>query len=305
MRFHTTLTLAALAALVASCGGAPTRPTLPSAPSARASRQFWETWGDGMAEMSSYRATVMRYGAAREAELVLIYVTEPHDRDTLIKDDEVPAARRVQMLKLNQSLRFQTGIYPYSVMTSVFSPVDAYFQERFAPAKITLSAQEWCGHVYLGVFPAPDRFMSQSISYFASEGEASETQPARDALYEDALLIQLRELDGPFAQGGDWSGAMVPTLWRNRRAHEPLRASAATITRSAAPGRVVFTLRQGDYERVFEIEDEGARRVMAWRDSEGEQVELQGTERLPYWELHGPGDEAARERIGLPALTQP
>lgn len=294
---RTLLFFAAL--LTASCGASPQRPLMPTTPRARASRAFWSSWGDGNAEMSSYRATVMRYGAPREAELVLIYVTEPHDRETLIKDDDVPPERRVQMLKLNISLRFQTGIYPYSVLTSVFAPVDAYYAERFAPAKLTISVQEWCGHVYGGVFPAEDRFTSSVASYFASEGEVTEMVPAAGALYEDALLVQLRELDGPFAGGGDWEGLLVPSLWRNRQAHEPLRPVEASITRTETDERVVFVLRAGTHERTYEVEREGAHRVMAFRDSEGDHAELVATDRLPYWQLNGPGDESARERIGL------
>src|SRR5690606_32484396 len=125
--------------------------------------------------------------------------------------------------KLNAALRFQTGIYPYSVMTSVFAPVDAYYEHRFTPAKITMTAQEWCGHVFFGVWPGQDRFASRGMSYFASEGERDETVEApAGALYEDALPIQLRELDGPFAGGRDWEGTLVPSIWGARQAHVPL-----------------------------------------------------------------------------------
>lgn len=281
-------------------------PTLPAAPARRASEAFLRAWGDGHAEMSGYRAVVSRYGELRPAEVVLVYVTEPLDRRTLIKDDDAPEERRLPVLKLNASLRFQTGIYPYSVLTSVFSPVDGYGPERFAPVKVTLSAQEWCGHVFHGVWPGADRFVSRGYSYFASEGEADEEVPvAAGALYEDALLIQLRELDGPFAGGGDWSGALVPSLWANRRAHQPLRPVQATITRSRAGAVERFALRYGSYTRTFEVEREGARRVLGWTASDGEEARLAGTARLRYWELHGNGDERYRERLGLAPLQQP
>lgn len=298
------------ALLAASCAESSERPALPERPRASASSAFWSTWGDGAAELSSYRGTVSRYGAPRPAEQVLVYVTEPLDRATSIKDDEAPRERRVQVLKLNSMLRFQTGIYPYSVMTSVFAPVDSYFSERFAPVKITTTAQEWCGHVFAGVWPGSDRFFARGLSYFASEGERDETvEVPEGALYEDALLVQLRELDGPFAGAGDWSGSLVPALWRARRDHVPLRPVAATITRArvALPeGEVTrFTLRAGAYERVFEVETSGARRVLGWTSSEGEEMRIVATERMPYWELNDPGEEAARERIGLPREAAP
>jgi len=281
-------------------------PALPARPSARATPAFWQTWGDGKAELSGYRATVMRYGAPREAEIVLVYVTEPLDRATLIKDDEA-GARGVPVLKLNFSEKFQTGIYPYSLMTSVFAPVDGYLPTRFAPVKVTLSVQEWCGHVFHGVWAGEHAYESQIISYFASEGEHTETIEAGvGALYEDALFIQLRELDGAFANGGDWSGPIVPRLWNARRAHTPLRPVAARITRTHRDGGIDrFTLTYASVERTFDVEQTAAKRVVAWTANDGEHGEILRTARLPYWGLNDPGNESYREQLGLPeAPTQ-
>ena len=300
------LALAASACSHGAANAAPERPThahapLPARPHGRASAAFWQTWGDGLAELSGYRATVMRYGAPREAEIVLVYVTEPLDRDTLIKDDAA-GARGVPVMKLNYSERFQTGIYPYSLLTSVFAPVDAYLPTRFAPVKITLSAQEWCGHVFHGVWPDALGYESQLISYFASEGERTEHVDApADTLYEDALFIQLRELDGPFANGGAWRGLLVPRLWSTRRAHVPLRPVQADIARAHLTPEVDrFTLTYEGVTRTFDVEQRGARRILAWTASDGERATLLRTERLPYWQLNGPGDEQHRESLGLP-----
>ena len=313
------IALAALAAIGCTrpapppaTASAPERARFPSFPaSARqgASPAFWAHWSDGNAELSGYRATVNRYGEMRPAEVVLIYVTEPMNRRTWIKDDDAPAPDRVNVIKLNASLKFQTGVYPYSVLTSVFSPVERYRDEPFAPVKISLSVQEWCGHVFQAVWPGDDRFASQVMSYFASEGEAREEVPtARGALYEDALLIQLRELDGPFAGGRDWRGSLVPSLWAARRAHRALRPVDASITRSSATldGAPVtrFELRYGDVTRTFDVEVAAPRRVLAWRGSDGEDVRLVRTERLPYWRLNHNGDERRRESFGA-AVTSP
>lgn len=281
-------------------------PTFPAQPRASASAAFNARWSDGRAEMSGYRATVSRYGELRPAEVVLVYVTEPMSRRTWIKDDDAPAADRVNVLKLNASLRFQTGVYPYSVLTSVFAPVDRWRPQAFSPVKITLSVQEWCGHVFHGVWPGDDRLVSQIFSYFASEGEAREELPTpAGALYEDALLIQLRELDGPFANGADWRGSLLPSLWATRRAHHPLRPVDATITRARADldGAPVsrFTLAYGGATRTFDVEVAEPHRVLAWHGSDGEDARLLRTERLAYWRLNHNGDERHREELGLPA----
>jgi hypothetical protein len=283
--------------------GAPSRPALPERPARRASGAFWEAWGDGRAELSGYRVRTPRYGALRDAEVVLVYVTEPLDRRTLIKDDAVPPEHALPVLKLNVSMRFQTGIYPYSILTSVFSPVDAYFEERFAPVKITLTAQEWCGHVFDALWPGRDAFVERSFSYFASDGEVdAHVEVPLGTLYEDALYIQLRELDGPFAGGGDWRGSLVPSLWGARKAHVPPRPVNASITREDGGDVVRFVLRHGDVERRFEVEKGGAHRILRWSASDGETAELLRTARLPYWNLNGVGDERWREELGLPPL---
>jgi hypothetical protein len=292
----------ALAALLtwAAVSGAP------AAPPATASPAFWAHWGDGKAELSGYAVTASRYGAPRDGRVVLIYVTEPMDRRNWIKDDagDVPREDRVNVMKLNHVLKFQTGIYPYSVMTSVFAPVDGFSAERFAPAKVALSAQEWCGHVYQRLIARPDAFDSEVRSYFHAEGDRDTTvKIPPGTLYEDALLIQLRELDGPFAGGKDWTGSIVPSLWSQRKRHTALDPGPATIRRESATrdGLPVtrFTLTYGSVSTLYEVEKAAPRRVLFWKSSDGDEARILKTARLPYWQLHDPGDEKYLQQLGF------
>jgi hypothetical protein len=274
--------------------------------SAKATASFWSAWGDGKAELSGYKITTGRYGAPREGTLVLIFVTEPMDRRVWIKDDagDVPEGERVNVMKLNAALKFQTGIYPYSVMTSVFAPVDGASPDRFAPAKIAMTAQEWCGSVYQRLIMRPDAFDDEIRSYFHAEGDRdSKVETPPGTLYEDALFIQLRELDGPFASGKDWSGLIVPTVWSSRKAHVPLRPVAATIARVGAARDGVpvtrFKLRYGDVTKTIDVERAAPHRLLGWTTSDGERASILKTARLPYWQLHGPGDEKYLAQLGL------
>ena len=280
--------------------GAPAIPTAPASPA------FWKVWGDGKAELSGYAVTTSRYGAPRDARIVLIYVTEPMDRRNWIKDDagDVPSEDRVNVMKLNHVLKFQTGIYPYSVMTSVFAPVDGLSAERFAPAKIAMSAQEWCGHVYQKIIARPDAFESELRSYFHAEGDRDTTvKISPGTLYEDALLIQLRELDGPFAGGKNWAGSIVPSLWSQRKRHAALEPLPATIRRENATrdGQPVtrFTLAYGSVSTTYDVEKAAARRVLSFRSNDGDEARLLKTTRLPYWQLHAPGDEKYLQQLGF------
>jgi hypothetical protein len=213
----------------------------------------------------------------------------------------------MDVLKVNISEKFLTGVYPYSVLTSVFCPVDAMRAERFQPAKITLSAQEWCGHVFTGLWADERSFTHKGFSYFASEGDTNETVAiAENTLYEDALLVQLRELDGPFNAGRDWQGPLMPALWRQRRAHRPLRPQDARIVRStASEGELTrFVISSGEYQREVMVERTGAKRIVSWQSSDGEHARLIRATRLPYWGLHNPGDEVHRAEFGLDPSPQ-
>jgi hypothetical protein len=277
---------------------------LPDQPGAGASSEFWNHWGDGKAELASYRGKINRYGELRDATSVLVYVTEPHDRRTWVKDDGVEGKNRVEVIKLNRVLKFQTGIYPYSVMTSIFSPVADWGGPRFQPTKVTLTAQEWCGHVFHGMWPGSEQFLYESRSYFAKQGDSRQTiETAEDTLYQDALPIQLRELDGKFNDGETWSGMLVPSLWRGRKGHAEPTPVEATIEREETTLDETpvtrFTLTYDDVEVVYDIEREYPHRLVRWRHSDGSHLRLQESTRLPYWKLNKPGDESYREELDL------
>lgn len=272
-------------------------------PQVKVSKKFKEHWRDDRAELSGYVITTMRYGRPRHGVVVLVYVTEPMDGRVWVKTDD-PDEHSVDVLKLNHTLNFRTGIYPYSVMTSVFSPVDGQGRERFAPAKISLTVQEWCGHVFREIFPKGNHLHSVAHSYFAGEGDRRETIRTEPmTLYEDALLIQLRELDGAFAEGRNWEGFIVPTLWSGRKSHKPPRPVPATITRTEAAIRgepvTLFKLRYRGYTRTFVVEKSHPHRVLGWDISDGEQASILRTTRLPYWMLNGPGDGSHLVELGL------
>ncbi|HAA58429.1 MAG TPA: hypothetical protein DCE42_26940 [Myxococcales bacterium] len=277
---------------------------LPAKPVRGALPGFWKHWGDGKGELTGYKGKVSRYGQLRDATAALVYVTETMDRRKWIKDDSVRSPYRVPVLKLNYALKFQTGIYPYSVLTSVFTAVGKWREESFPPVKVTLTAQEWCGHIFHGIWPGQDDVVSKVFSYFASEGEQAERiKTGKGALYEDALMIQLRELDGAFAGGKDWSGSLIPSLWTTRKAHRALRPVQATIARkqSLLGTQKVhhFTLKYKGVLRDFYVERGGDHRLLRWTSSDGEDMRLQKTKRLAYWGLSGPGGKSYRKQIGL------
>ena len=168
---------------------------------------FYAHWADGKAELSSYEVVQPRYGELRQGYGVMIFVTESLHRQTFIKaDPPTPEADQFYALKLNHILNFTTGIYDYSVMTSVFSQV-ASERHPFELRRISFSAQEWCGQVFDEALFRNGQIDGHISSYFASEGRGAYQlkQPARFAS-EDHLLIRIRELQGPFMDAGRGAG---------------------------------------------------------------------------------------------------
>jgi len=83
---------------------------------------FDSYWHDGKAELDGYRLTIARYGQPRAGRGVLVYVAEPFSESQRVKVDDPrqDPADTFDAFKLNLVRDFQTGIYNYSTMVSVF-----------------------------------------------------------------------------------------------------------------------------------------------------------------------------------------
>ena len=278
-----------------------------------AGQDFYSHWGDGRAELSSYRMDQPRYGESREGYGVLIFVTEDLNAGTGIKvESPTPAAERVYVLKLNNVLKFTTGIYDYSVMTSVFSAVEPVAgAEPFELRKVNLTSQEWCGHVFEEVRVGADSLRGDLNSYFEREGRQQWRLPRpADFESEDHLLIRIRELKGEWMETGESRQLqLLPGLWKIRAREAPRKLVHATLTKGAveeveAGGSPVAAVRwtwgYGHGQTVVWVEQAAPRRILAWRDSGGSSGHLLRTLRVPYWELQASVDETYRDQLGIP-----
>ena len=271
---------------------------------------FYAHWADGKAEISSYEVVQPRYGELRQGYGVMIFVTESLHRQTFIKvDSPVPEADQFYALKLNHILNFTTGIYDYSVMTSVFSQV-AGERHPFELRRISFSAQEWCGQVFDEALFRNGQIDGHISSYFASEGRGAYqlTQPENFAS-EDNLLIRIRELQGPFMALGEVRElAVLPSFWQLRQAHQPHATVPGRIHKVAeepietAAGALVsvrWELYIGQRQRTLWTEQAYPHRILRWEDSDGGRGELMRTIRVPYWQLQDGADEVYRRELGI------
>ncbi|WP_195806634.1 septum formation inhibitor Maf [Winogradskyella helgolandensis] len=153
-------------------------------PKTKLTADFKNYWYNGEAEITSYKLEQARYGEIREGSAVLVFVTEDFLPSEQVKADNY-SENNIPVLKLNATKKFNTGIYPYSIMQSTFYPV-ANNQHAL---KISASVQEWCGHVYTQLNNR-DTFEVQSHSYF--QGEADDNFKLEKTWTENELWTKLR-----------------------------------------------------------------------------------------------------------------
>ncbi len=204
---------------LSSCSSSQTNSPIIEGPSKTES--FDGYWYNSKAEISSYRLEQARYGEIHEGIATLIFVTEPFNSSKHVKSNNAMSPNVVSALKLNQTRKFTTGIYPYSTLTSTFTPVD--ISAPTSSLKVTNSVQEWCGQVLTQLNKKNAKYDIQSFSYFESEGDAKKT--IQSALLEDEILNLIRINPKGLPTG---EIECIPSLVYVNFAHQDLRAYSAS-----------------------------------------------------------------------------
>jgi hypothetical protein len=297
---------------------------VPSLPSA----EFMRYWKSGLAEITTYAVTMESRGEMRKAQATLILVYEELNADTRIKTESarVPAAKRVPVLKLDNLLRFNAGIEDCSIMTSLSAGLTAPGALRpFPPQKISLTSQDWSGHVYHQVVPRPQGLVSEIRSYLESEGDAAGMLPypkgrngaPAAVYYGDEMPILVRELDGAvWPLGTPRRINLLPGLRERRERQTPLVFAEAVLTKvgpekfvsvGADKGRgktpvrdaLKWTLQDRGLTTIYYVEAAAPKRLLGWENSRGEKGEMIASLRDTYWKHDRVADVALRKKLGL------
>jgi hypothetical protein len=276
-------------------------PSTPQKEDRKLTPEFKEYWYSGVAELSAYELRQARYGEIRDGEAVLIYVTEPFDLEKQVKANR-KGPNTTSVLKLNRVRKFLTGVYPYSIMSSVFYPVS---DNRHA-LKITTSVQEWCGHVYAQLNNR-ESFEVRSHSYFETEADQDLELPK--TLLEDELWTKLRFGADDLPTG---KTAMVPSLEYLRLKHKPIKAYEATLTLSEPGESRTYTLAYPELGRTLQIHFQGSFpfRIEGWSETYPSgygtgspmitsSATRKETLRTPYWRKNANSDVSLRDTLGL------
>lgn len=272
------------------------------------SDEFAGYWYQGVAELNRFELQQARYGEVREGDAVLIFVTEDFLADEQVKLESAKDGRTApSILKLNFAKKFITGLYPYSMMTSVFTPVDRTIWPH--TLKVTSSSQEWCGHTFTQLNRRNDAYRLRQFSYFEKEGDVD--REIKPDLLEDEVWTRLR-LDPSSLPTGTVS--ILPGTMVSRLQHTDNTPVTATAKRESigvdsqgkkmmrytleyiVPARVLMI----DYRADFPHE------IISWSetyDDFGKKLTTKATRtnviRSKYWSQHAVKDTILRKELGL------
>lgn len=267
-------------------------------------------WNQGKGEVTSYALKQARYGELHEGHAVLVYVTEPFSRSKHVKLDAPSQAveDRIDVLKLNLTRKFATGVYPYSTMHSVYTPVDGG-----RARKVSASVQEWCGQVFMQLTQRENgAYGGHLFSYFEAEGDQA-IELSTGAWLEDDLWNTIR-IDPNRLPTGPAPFPIVPGATYLRLLHVPVEIQAARgrLLR-VDDATLAYELQYTTVDRVLRIEFEHRFpfRILRWTETQPSgwgnsrkrlttTAERQASLMTDYWTKHQNPDRALREKLGLP-----
>lgn len=261
------------------------------------SDEFKAYWYANEAEISSYTLDQARYGEIRSGSAVLVFVTEPFLKKEHVKaEHSLPT--NIPILKLNATKNFNTGMYPYAIMQSVFYPVS---NDQHA-LKISCSVQEWCGHVYTQL---NNRSAFEVVSHSYFEGEADDVFSLKKAVLENELWAQLR-INPKSLPTGDLE--IIPSFEFLRLQHIPLKAYNA----SAELLPDTYTISYPELNRSLSIRfnPQFPFDILSWEETfmsgYGEKAKPLTTKakrhkmiKSDYWNKNTNNDFTLRESLGL------
>ncbi len=260
-------------------------PRAATPPAGDASWRLAPLWDDGKAEFCAYEATWPRYGHRFEGRALMVLVKEPWAPDLNVKADR-PRPDGFEVLKLNHVRDVATGIYTYHQMASVYT-----HRGSGALEKIAATSSEACGVTTSEVVAG----RLSTHSYFDGQGDRSLPYPA-GALPEDGLPASLRDyVAGPLPATLDVFPSLMasklpklePATWRVERRD----AGEVDTPEGGVPG-VEVRLVNGKSFLAYTFEQQAPHRLLRFESGDGTVYRLAKCERIPYWQLHNPGDEA-------------
>ena len=288
----------------------PGKPVMAS--TSKPSTEFTQYWLSGKAELNSYRLQQAQYGKLVPGEAMLIFVTEDFRTDTQVKSESAESrAKATSVLKTNISKKFVTGVYDYSLFTSVFTPANTVDDRAAAfpnTLKVSTSSQDWCGHSYIQLNYRNVGYEVSGKSYFEQDVEENYTIPK--AMLEDELWNRIRLNPSQLPTG---ELTLVPGTMSARLRHKkldplPVKATVSDYEGILFPGKFLkaYTLEYPTDDRTLVIifESQFPHKIMGWKEIYKSKnalltsiAVLKKTIQTDYWNHNAPADSALRAEL--------
>lgn len=281
------------------------------------SEEFEKFWYAGKAELNKFELEQARYGKKRKGEAVMVFVTEDFLTDKQVKYEKGDKSKATSILKLNFLKRFATGMYDYSMMSSVFTPVHLKRYPR--TLKVSTSSQDWCGHAYFQLNFRDTKYQLTGHSYF--QDEVHEDRDLEPALLEDEIWTRLRIAPSTLPTG---EVDIVPGTMYDRLRHIKLGAVKANARMENYTGETftgnnlkVYKVFYEELNRSLKIvfEKEFPHRIQGWEEAyksgfgnDAEVMTSRGirtnTVKTDYWTKNGLEDSTLRKKLNIQGFTK-
>lgn len=266
---------------------------------ASVSNEWNDYWYAGKGEINSYKLEQSRYGQNREGTSVLVFVTEDFSKSKQVKLDN-PSRNpgdKVSVLKANMIRKFNTGIYDYSMMASVFTPVSS---DKYPHTlKVTTSSQEWCGHTWTQYNRTNGGYNIEGKSYFESEGDA--TSKLNVDWLEDELWNRIRINPSNVPTG---KLKITPGSFFTRLDHVAFSIEDAVLEKKQTADETTFLLQYQSIDRslAITIENAAPHKIISWEEKTrrgSTKATLMKSLHIPYWSMNGNQHEVYRDSLML------
>ena len=263
-------------------------------------KQIQEYWFDG-AEISRFELSQERYGETHPGYAVFVYVTEPFRTTTQVKAD-TSEPNVTPVLKLNALREFNTGIYEYNTMTSIFTPIDMETHPR--ALKLTTSVQDWCGQAFSQFNLRDGQYAFELRSYFESEGDINAIIADKNIWLENDIWMRIR-LDPTSLPVGEF--AAIPDSLYQRFAHRSPSAERAVGTLKRTREGTEYVVEYPSLGRTLVVRFDAAFpfKIQGWTESNSRGAVVttakrtQQIERSYYWSLNKRKDDHLRKALDL------
>ena len=261
-------------------------------------------WYADQAEIRTYNLTQSRYGELHQGLATVIFVTESVSKKNGIKPDNYrKKGDHVPVLKMNLLKKFGTGIYPYSMMLSTFTPLD----EPLGMIKSSASGQEWCGHIFSQMNQRKKQYDVVSYSYFEEEGDAQFKLPF--FFTEDEIWSRIR-LNYKTLPTGEIK--LIPGLYYTRLEQHKLEAESAKARLDIDKTEGTYTIDYPKRERTIAITFNLAfpHEIIKWEETYADKrapnkrltttAVLNETRNIDYWNYNAEKHKSIRKELGVP-----